>query len=64
MSVRYPEIKLLYFRALCPHHTVVLQNKHSAFWSHFFEGRRERAECSHGTKNAEIWEQAQLQTAV
>lgn len=60
----YPEIKALYFRSLCPHHTAVLQNKHSAFWSHSSEGCRGRAECSHGMKNAEIWEPAQLQTAV
>lgn len=60
----YPEIKALYFRSLCPHHTAVLQNKHSAFWSHSSEGCRGRAERSHGMKNAEIWEPAQLQTAV
>lgn len=53
----YLEIKLLRLSLLCPQHTVALQNKHSAFWSHFSEGCREPAKGSHGMKNVELWEQ-------
>lgn len=53
----YLKIKLLYFSLLCPHHTAALQNKHSAFWSHFSKGCQEPAKGSHGMKNVELWEQ-------